>query len=67
MVAKLYAFAMEHVRKVQELEGKIASSSKIVKQHGPTGDEINNGGGAKKELDSDDKPFNPDAFERYRG
>jgi len=65
MVAKLYAFAMEHVRKVQELETKV-SGTRVNKQAGPTGDEINNGGGAKKELDPDEKPFNPNAFEKYR-
>lgn len=65
MVAKLYAFAMEHVRKVQELETKVSSAGKQ-RQAGPTGDEINNGGGAKKELHPDEKPFNPNAFEKYR-
>lgn len=65
MVAKLYAFAMEHVRKVQELESKVSGTARQ-KQAGPTGDEINNGGGAKKDLDPDEKPFNPSAFEKYR-
>lgn len=66
MLTKLYAFSMEQVRKVQELEAKVSSSKSVVlPKNGPTGDEINAGATNTKSLDPDDKPFNARAFDSY--
>jgi cation transport regulator ChaB len=66
LTTKLYAFAMEHVRKVEELEKQLKSGKSPVTRNGPTGDEINNGTTSKGQpVDPDDKPFNLKGFESY--
>lgn len=66
MTTKLYAYALEQTRKVQELEkAKAAPATKTVtNKNGPTGDEINKGS-TTKTLAPDDVPFNPEAFASF--
>lgn len=67
MMTKLYAFALEQVRKVQELEkvkAAPAQTKTVTNKNGPTGDEINKGS-VTKTLTPDEVPFNPRAFEEY--
>lgn len=66
MVTKLYAFALEQTRRVQELEkaGEVTKAKAAAPKNGPTGDEINKGN-SNKTLAPDDIPFNPKAFEQY--
>lgn len=65
ITSRLYAFAMEQVRKVEELE-KTASVAKPTTKNGPTGDEINAGTSAiTKKLAIEDRPFMASAFDAY--
>jgi len=67
ITSKLYAFALEQTRKVQELEKAKAAPAQtktVTNKNGPTGDEINKGS-VSKTLSPDEVPFNPRAFEEY--
>lgn len=64
VLTKLYAFAMEQVREVENLKKATEVSKKIVTpKNGPTGDEINKG--SSKPLSPDERPFNLAAWDSY--
>lgn len=67
ITSKLYAYALDQTRKVQELEKakNVAATNKpVVNKNGPTGDEINKGS-VTKVVTPDEVPFNPRAFDEY--
>lgn len=72
VTAKMFVFTQENFFKIQALEDEIAAlkaaAGKVEKKgsNGPTGDEINHGGGKPPVGDPDDEKIPVDAFEKYK-
>lgn len=68
VTTRMYAFLMEKIRKVEELEKQVASikPSREVPKNGPTGDEINAGTSAiTKQLPVEERPYMGSKFAEY--
>lgn len=75
VTSKMYIFTMENIAKleaaeakIKELEAAVAKGGGTTKKsnNGPTGDEINHGGGKKPAGDPDEEQVPLDAFEKYK-